>query len=298
MKRKICFLIVTILLLASNLNAAQYNLSICAIFKNEAPYFKEWIEFHKLQGVEHFFLYNNNSDDDYLTVLQPYINSGELTLKQWSYEFNSNESGVWTYIQNGAYTDCIQKYGTMTNWLAVIDLDEFLFCPSGQDLPSFLIDYEEYGGVCVNWRMFGTSHLETIPSNLLMIEALIHCSSPKLPRNRCVKSIVHPRYVNIEKSKSAHYFTFIDNYFSITADGEKVSSIRSESWSKDKIRINHYWTRTKKYFRENKIPFRHKRKEIHTEKTMQRKIKSYNDCIDTAILQFVPALREILGYDQ
>jgi len=295
MKRKIYFLIATIFLFASNLNAAQYNLSICAIFKNEAPYFKEWIEFHKLQGVEHFFLYNNNSEDDYLMVLQPYIDSGEVTLRQWPGEFKNNKSLDWTRIQAGAYTDCIQTSSTVTNWLAVIDIDEFLFCPDGQDLPTFLIDYEEYGGVCVNWRLFGTSHLETIPSDLLMIEALTYCSSPLLPRNKTVKCIIQPRYV--KKAKRAHDFQFIDNYFSITADGEKVSSVRSKSRSDDKIRINHYWTRTEKYFRETKIERRKKIFSRETEKKLWTKANSYNECIDTAILQFVPALREILGYD-
>ena len=32
----------------------KYQVSICAIFKNEAKYLKEWIEFHKIIGVEHF----------------------------------------------------------------------------------------------------------------------------------------------------------------------------------------------------------------------------------------------------
>ena len=32
----------------------KYQVSICAIFKDEAPYIKEWIEFHKIVGVEHF----------------------------------------------------------------------------------------------------------------------------------------------------------------------------------------------------------------------------------------------------
>ena len=37
----------------------KYNVAICAIFKNEEPYIKEWIEFHKIVGVDHFYLYNN-----------------------------------------------------------------------------------------------------------------------------------------------------------------------------------------------------------------------------------------------
>ena len=33
-------------------------LSICAIYRDEAPYLVEWIEFHRLVGVEHFYLYD------------------------------------------------------------------------------------------------------------------------------------------------------------------------------------------------------------------------------------------------
>ena len=38
-------------------------LAICTIYRDNAPYFREWIEFHRLVGVERFFLYNNRSDD-------------------------------------------------------------------------------------------------------------------------------------------------------------------------------------------------------------------------------------------
>ena len=58
----------------------KYNVSICAVFKNEAMYLREWIEFNHLVGVEHFYLYNNNSDDDYVSVLKPYVKNGMVTL--------------------------------------------------------------------------------------------------------------------------------------------------------------------------------------------------------------------------
>ena len=45
----------------------MYDLSVCAIFKDEASYLKEWIEYHKLVGVQHFYLYENeNESDDFL----------------------------------------------------------------------------------------------------------------------------------------------------------------------------------------------------------------------------------------
>ena len=37
----------------------KYKISICGIFKNESCFLKEWIEYHEILGVEHFYLYNN-----------------------------------------------------------------------------------------------------------------------------------------------------------------------------------------------------------------------------------------------
>ena len=47
----------------SKFGGGKYYFSICAIFKDESLSIKEWIEYHKLIGVEHFYLYNNNSTD-------------------------------------------------------------------------------------------------------------------------------------------------------------------------------------------------------------------------------------------
>ena len=37
----------------------EYYLAVCAIAKNEGPYFEEWIEWHRRQGVEKFYIYDN-----------------------------------------------------------------------------------------------------------------------------------------------------------------------------------------------------------------------------------------------
>ena len=41
----------------------KYYLAVCAIAKNEGPYFREWIEWHRKQGVEKFYIYDNESND-------------------------------------------------------------------------------------------------------------------------------------------------------------------------------------------------------------------------------------------
>ena len=40
------------------------DLAVVSIFKDEAPYLDEWLQFHRAQGVAHFYLYNNGSTDD------------------------------------------------------------------------------------------------------------------------------------------------------------------------------------------------------------------------------------------
>ena len=122
----------------------QYQLSICAIFKNEARYLREWIEFHRIVGVEHFYLYNNNSTDGYLTEIENYIKEGIVDLFQWEMYPG----------QVQAYMDCIQNKAS-TKWLAFIDIDEFLFPVEHDGLLEVLEEYDEpdRAAVCVFWEL-------------------------------------------------------------------------------------------------------------------------------------------------
>lgn len=54
----------------------KYEIGLVCISKNEAPYIREWIEFHRLVGVSKFYFYDNESDDDTPDVLAPYIADG------------------------------------------------------------------------------------------------------------------------------------------------------------------------------------------------------------------------------
>lgn len=273
---------------------AHDNLSICAIFQNEGPFLQEWIEFHKLQGVQHFYLYNNNSKDSYKRVLKPYIESKEVTLVDWLYTFEPGATEKWLAIQRGAYKDCLAKFGQSSSWIAFIDIDEFLFCPTGETLPAFLNRYKSYGGVCANWLLFGTSHVEKVPNNRLMIEVLTYCSLPNNPRNIRIKSIVQPKYV--VDCDSAHSFLYKEGYFAVGPDEDAIIGGNSNHISHDKLRINHYWTRTEKCFRERKIKSRQNRRKQETaDSYLQDWADSYNLSINEDILQFVPALREQMG---
>ncbi|MCE5316933.1 MAG: glycosyltransferase family 92 protein [Parachlamydia sp.] len=270
-----------------------YELSICAIFQDEAPYLKEWIEFHRLQGVQHFYLYNNNSTDHFQEVLEPYIQSRQVTLKKWSKKYKDGAHRDWLAIQTGAYMDCIKKLGKHDRWIAFIDIDEFLFCPSGVPLPAFLKGYSKYGGLGVNWLVFGTSHIEDIPPGELLIEQLTRCCRYQNRQNRYYKSIVQPRYV--KRCHSAHFFLYRHGRYTVDANRKRMPEIeRSPVVLLDKIRIHHYWTRTEKYLREKKIPGRLKRRPEYTVKIQLKMAEKFNLKSDITILQFVDKLKKAL----
>lgn len=125
----------------------EYEISLCTIFKNEAPFLKEWLEYHLLMGVEHFYMYNNNSDDNYVDILKPYIEKNIVTLIQWP-----DVPG-----QLSAYTHFYNNYRQETKWVSFLDVDEF-FCPTKEkNISSWLKKYDKYPIILVYWKMFGTS---------------------------------------------------------------------------------------------------------------------------------------------
>ena len=94
----------------------KYKFSICSIFKNEGPYLKEFLEYHLLMGFEHFYLYNNNSDDNYKEVLQPYVESGIVTLVEWPVVPG----------QGPMYDHWYATYRHESSWVSFLDLDKYI----------------------------------------------------------------------------------------------------------------------------------------------------------------------------
>jgi hypothetical protein len=134
-------------LFAKKAESRKYEISICAIFKNEAPFLKEWLEFHLMLGIDHFYLYNNNSEDDYLDVLKPYIDCGKVTLTEWPE--NPGQISSYKHFYN--------TYREETRWVSFLDLDEFI-CPKlVTSLKVWIQKYAKYPVVLIYWKMFGTS---------------------------------------------------------------------------------------------------------------------------------------------
>lgn len=216
----------------------RYDIAAVMVFQNEAPYLKEWIEYHKLIGVEHFYLYNNGSLDDYQEVLKPYIQKGEVELFDRA---PVDDIVSFDHLQRAIYTDALELSRRDVKWLLIIDADEFIVPVRDQSLKKFLQRYEDNktGGVYLSWIWFGTSFIPQIPDNTLLIEAL-HLN--KGPTNEG-KSIVRPQ--RVERIVTPHRHSYKQGYHCKTI-------------ATSEAQINHYWCRDEHFAYAVKWPRRAK----------------------------------------
>jgi len=240
----------SIFVLLASLYAENYNLSIASIFKDEAPFMKEWIDYHILQGVEHFYLYNNDSTDNFKSVLRPYIHARVVTLIDWS-DRKSDLHGFCFETQPAAYNDAVSRCKKTSKWLAVIDLDEFIIPICENSITEVLEKhFPKSSGICINWQCYGTSGIWEFPEGK-MLENLIMKMRWDSPRNRHCKVIVNPRHVST--FDNPHCCNFINTHYAVDTELNRCSGYSNEVHI-DKLRINHYWTRDEKYLYQKKIP--------------------------------------------
>lgn len=289
----------------------KYYLSICAIFRNEASYLKEWIEFHRLMGVDHFFLYNNLSDDNYFSILKYYIDQGIVTLRDWPEPWRKG-------TQANAYQHCIDQHKNQSRWIAFIDLDEFLFAPNAEKLTNVIKEFERFPGIIVNWQVYGSSGYKQKP-NGMVIEKFTMKAKTNWIRNRRIKSIVDPS--KALRPVGPHLFEYDCGELAVTENLEPARIIKPRRFigslkrllmgvmpripldpyaghqssikrvSVNKLRINHYIVKSEEEAIEE-IKSHGNLK--HTHQMNWFKYHDRNDERDNVLHRYVPALKKVI----
>lgn len=225
----------------------KHEVAICAIFKNEARFFREWIEYHKVVGVSHFYLYNNFSEDNYLEVLQVYIDRGEVTLVDWPVAQG----------QSKAYEHWFKNFKNECHWVSFLDIDEFI-CPlKHQSIGAWVKAYQNFPSVVIYWKMFGTSGLMKHDQERLVIEQYHVCWGKRY----AVGKVLYNTFFDIaEFGLDVHHMpqtklSFFGFQIIIPPVNEfchflkwnihRVNNIRSNESS---IQINHYWSKAFDYY--------------------------------------------------
>lgn len=210
----------------------KYELAVALRFKNEAPYLAEWLAFHEAAGIDHFYLYNNNSTDHFQEVLTPFLARDLVTLHDWPK----------TPASPAADLHCIAHYRHEAKWMAFIDADEFLLPLGEKGLKEILRGFEDFPGLAVNWIYFGSNgHLERPEGGVLR-----NFTKRAAVANRHVKSIVNPR--RVIKYGNPHHWFYTGAELPVNTSRRRVFGSFSEPPAADVLRINHYYCKSKEEF--------------------------------------------------
>ena len=237
-------------------NLFPYNLAVVAIFKNEASYLREWLDYHLLAGVEHFYLYNNDSADDYAEVLTPYVEANLVTLIDWSGKV----------MQMPAYNDALERFRFFCRYMAFIDLDEFIFPKTGQSIveivDKILSRDESAAALGINWQIFGSNGHDTADYSRGVLERFTrraekNFSSMKREEiysakgeskfgNLLVKTIANPRETS--HFYNPHFAVCFNGFQTVNENGRPVEKFFNVPITADKIVVNHYYIKSREEF--------------------------------------------------
>jgi hypothetical protein len=206
-----------------------FLLSVMTRIKNEARFLPEFIAHHKMIGAEHFYFYDNNSEDIPEAVLRPYIDRGMVTIIPWK----------TVPASPSCYTDFFQRFASDSTWVAFIDADEFIIERRKGILLNVLSTLDTAPALAINCRYFGSSFHEKLPPGLVTNNFIR--SDPST--NYHVKVIVTPE--RVRAYYNTHNFIFNGLTSAVNYLGKPVRGTYAVNADQYDIEISHYVYRSK-----------------------------------------------------
>ena len=206
-------------------NLYKYDFAIVTIVKDVAENVKEWIEYHMFAGVDHFYIYDNDSYDNLKEVLQPYINSQLVT-----YIFYPGKNQ-----RIAAYNDAVQNFKFDCRYMTFLDVSEYLLPRKNQTVvevaDEILGGKENVGGVEMHSFHYSAGSQE--------VEGGIIDKFTRRERKpfEIANTIVNPR--KVDYLFNVRYATYFDGVFRLNEYSGQVNADSNETVS-DKIIVNAY----------------------------------------------------------
>ena len=222
------------------------SICIVSIFKNEKHALEEWINHYIKEGVDHFFLTDNGSDDGYIDILNKYIKNGIVSL-------NVNAERYKQVEHLNFYINDVKKY----DWVIVIDLDEFLYARKNfNTIKQYLSSLNtKIIQIYIPWKMFGSN------GHVNQTENIIHYFLKRDIYNNC--KLINGKCITRTKNliKICIHQSFTDNNGFIITSDRKVKEYHDNNFiytsenilNNSCLHLNHYTIQSWDFFSKIKM---------------------------------------------
>ncbi|XP_027346778.1 glycosyltransferase family 92 protein RCOM_0530710-like [Abrus precatorius] len=181
----------------------KFELCACTMVWNQARAIREWVMYHAWLGVERWFIYDNNSEDEIDDVV------GELELKGYSIN-----RVVWPWIksQEAGFSHCGLRAREECKWVGFFDVDEFFYFPNGHQnslrtIVSNISSSNSIAEIRTGCHNFGPSGLSTHPKQGVTVGYTCRLRTPERH-----KSIVRPDLLHESLLNVVHHFLLREGY--------------------------------------------------------------------------------------
>ena len=187
--------------------------AICCIAKCENRYLEEWANYHLSLGFDHIYLYDNN-DPAGERVISSVSENERVTVIDCRGK---------TAYQNVAYTEFYKGLGKGYDWIAYIDIDEFITFSEESGLRSikeFLSRFDSQVDIVhLNWKCYGNNDLVELVDDYSVLRRFVNPLpfdkrvQYDFPEDNHVKSIIRggmdigERMITIHTPKDGDYRT-------------------------------------------------------------------------------------------
>eukprot|EP00249_Psilotum_nudum_P014221 c24726_g1_i3 orf=399-2249(-) len=215
----------------------QYNICACTMVWNGAKFLREWVIYHSYLGVQRFFIYDNNSEDNISSVVESLV----------AYNV-SRHAWPWMKTQEAGFSHCSIRALEECLWVLFVDLDEFIFLkqcahPGAQDsltpLHRLITLYDaaakgQLGQLKISCYNFGPSGLTTLPKSGQTVNYICRMNAQKR-----VKSIVRLKAVNNAYCSRVHHFELKQGFVSARAakDDAVIHHYKYPVWEDFKVKF-------------------------------------------------------------
>ncbi|KAJ6776867.1 hypothetical protein OIU74_000944 [Salix koriyanagi] len=175
-----------------------HEMCICTMLRNQARFLREWVMYHAQIGVQSWYIYDNNSDDDIEDVMESLVNAGlNISRRVWP----------WIKTQEAGFAHCALRARESCEWVGFIDVDEYFYSPLGLSLHDVIRNQSDSGNDVAEIRTscysFGPSGLKHAPPQGVTAGYTCRLGAPERH-----KSIVKPEALNSSLINVVHHFSF------------------------------------------------------------------------------------------
>lgn len=212
-------------------------IALVLFVKDESYDILWWISWHLSLGIDHIFIYDDNSSDGTQILVRALADQDRrISVHTTGTENHFSKRQAFSYI------DALTRSQGVYEWVGFLDSDEYLDLIEFPNISSFLSKFSSYNGVVLNWKCYGSDNHLLKPSPNVFDNYFSYIK-PERGENFAVKSFIRP-----EKTKlhylNPHVFLIDGSYANSRGQSASLDGFMQHPVIWDAPFIRHYITRS------------------------------------------------------